>query len=465
MRVRVPRDCATLADALATGADRIVLQGVVELPAGGAGAIVDRPVQITGGTLRGQGGWALLIGADVVLADTRIENPDGHGVRIVAGAPTLSNVELSVGGVAGVCEGTSRPVLRRVVVTDAENGWLLREDSAPDGDELAVKATGSALVVTDRAAGHLARVALVSGDTFACVEGRGQATTQLAGLTVLSAGCGALHFFEDCAVTVDGGHIQESGTSGTRFPAVETRERAAPTLRDLRVDNSGGRGFFVHGEARPVLRSVAVSGCGGAGMEVQGGVVLDVSGLSVSEAAGAGVVVRGEVTGRLDELRTDRTSNAGLAIGGSARLQVDGVEVRDAEGIGMRVAGTARATVRKLNIELLGGLGVQVHESSALTLVEPSIRLGRFDGVHVCDTARLILRGGRVGDHYGRGVVASDRSRVRIERTQLSGNGGWQLLAQDAAEVRLVDCVPDGATKCQDEATLLEGAASAGSAT
>jgi len=460
MRVRVPRDCATLADALASGADRIVVKGVVELPAGAAGALIDRPVQITGGTLRAQGGWALIIGADVVLADVRIENPTGHGVRIVAGAPVLSNVELAVQGVAGVCEGQSRPQLRRVVVVGAENGWLLREDCAPDGDELAVKATGSALVLTDRASGHLARLALMSGDQFACVEARGRASTRLAGLTVLSAGCGALHFYEDSAVAIDGGHIQKSGTADARFPAIEARERSQPTLRGLRIDNSGGRGFFVHGEARPVLREVALSGVGGAGMEVQGEAVLDVADLSVSEAAGAGVVVRGEASGRLTRLSTDRTTNVGLAIGGNARLQVDGVKVGFAEGFGLRVGGAARATVRDLSSELLGAHGVQAHADCALTLVDASLRLGRFDGVQVSERARLIMRGGRVTEHQGRGVVASGDCKVRIERTVLEGNQGWQLLARDQAEVRLVDCTPAGPVQRQDAASIDDGGAS-----
>ena len=458
MRVRVPQDCSTLAEALARGADSIVIRGEVALSAGGAGVLLDRPVQITGGILRATGGWALVIGADVVLAGCRIENPDGHGVRIVAGRPTLSHVEIDVSGVAGVCEGRSRPVLRRVVVVGSGNGWLMREDCVPDGDELAVKASGSALVLTDRAAGHLARVALMSGDEFACVEARGQATTRLAGLTVLSAGCGALHCFEDSAITVDGGHIQRSATSSDRFPAVEARERSAPVLRELRIDNSGGRAVYLHGECRPVLRAVQLHRCGEAGLEVGGDVVLEVDGLAVTDAGGAGVVVRGQVTGRLTDLRTSSTGGVGLGLGGQSRLQVDGVQIGEAKGPGLRVAGSARATVRSLSLAQLDELGVHLCEDAAATLVAPQVRLGGSDGIHASDRARLIVRGGDVTDHQGHGVVASGEAQVRLERTRVAGNHSSQLLARQGARVRLVGCRPEGVIEREDAAEVLEDA-------
>lgn len=72
MRVRVPRDQPTLAAALASGADRIELRGTIDLPKGPVGALIDRPVRIYGGTLRGQGGWALVVGAAVELHDVTI---------------------------------------------------------------------------------------------------------------------------------------------------------------------------------------------------------------------------------------------------------------------------------------------------------------------------------------------------------------------------------------------------------
>ena len=81
--------------------DRIVLSGVVSLPEGTAGAILSRPVHITGGTLRASGGWALIVGDGVRPTSVKIENPTGHGVRIVAGAPILEDVEIQVEGVAG----------------------------------------------------------------------------------------------------------------------------------------------------------------------------------------------------------------------------------------------------------------------------------------------------------------------------------------------------------------------------
>ena len=436
MRVRVPRDRPTLAAALATGADRIVLQGVVELPPGAAGAILSRPVHISGGTLRAHGEWALVVGEGVRLSGVRIENPEGHGVRLVAGAPVLEDLELEVQGVAGVCEGHARPVLRRVVVDGAENGWLLREDTAPDGDELAVRARGSAVVVADRAAGHLARLALMSGDRFACVEAHGQSRTTFSGLTVLSAGCGALHVYGESRVSVQGGHIQASGTADGRYPAIEVRERAAPTVAELVVDQSGGRGFFVHGEARPTLRSVRVAQAAGNGVEVQGSVVLDVDGLTLSEIGGGGVVLRGEVTGRLRNVATDATANVGFGIGGAAKVEVDGLTVRGAHGAGLRVAGSGRGVVRRARLELLGCPGVWVHEAGRVTLDAPTVCTNRADGLKVEGDGTVVVRGGRIAGNEGRGVAALEGARLRLDGVAVEDNQGWAIEAAGRADVR-----------------------------
>ena len=436
MRVRVPRDQPTLARALESGADRIVLQGVVDLPEGPAGAILSRPVHISGGTLRAHGGWALIVGEGVRLSDLIVENPTGHGVRIVAGAPVLENVELRVKGVAGVCEGHSKPILRRVMVDGADNGWLLREDTAPDADELAVKATGSAIVATDRAGGHLARLALVSGDSFACIEAHGESTTTLAGLTVLSAGCGALHLYASSRITVEGGHIQRSGTADARFPAIEVREQAAPTLTDLKVEQSGGRGVFLHGSCQPVLRNLSVDAAASQGVEAQGDVMLDVSGLSVVGAAGGGVVLRGAVTGRLQAVHVDDTRNVGVGLGEDVRVEVDGLRVRQAEGAGLRVAGRARAVVRQAMLELLGCPGVRVHEEGHLTLHAPIVRANRADGVQVDGAASLVVRHGQIGENEGKGLSATGSARVRANGVAITGNQGWNVAAADSAEVR-----------------------------
>lgn len=436
MRVRVPRDCPTLAEALARGADRIVLKGVVDLPAGTAGALLDRPVHITGGTLCAHGEWALIIGADVRLTGVAIENADGHGVRIVAGAPVLEDVELRVKGVAGVCEGYSRPVLRRVVVDGAENGWLLREDTAPDGDELAVNASGSALVTTDRAAGHLARLAVMSGDQFATIEASAQSRTTFAGLTVLKAGCGALHIYGESQVTVDGGHIRSSGSADPKFPAIEVRETAAPKLSDLHIENSAGRGMFLHGSCTPSLSGLRIDHSDGNGVEVRGDVVLDVRDLTVTDAKGAGVVVAGNTTGRLANVRTDATRNVGVGLGDQARVEVDGLLVRDADGAGLRVAGEARCVVRRVQAELLGCPGVWVHESAHLTLDTPSVRLNRHDGLKVEDEASLVVRRGTVAENAGRGLFAGGGARVRLDGVTLDANQGWSIEAANNASVK-----------------------------
>ncbi len=431
MRVRVPRDCPTLAAALESGADRIVLTGVVELPMGSVGAILSRPVHITGGTLRASGGWALVVGEGVRLSDLKIENPTGHGVRIVAGSPVLEDVEIRVQGVAGVCEGHSRPMLRRVVVDGAENGWLLREDAAPDGDQLAVHATGSALVTTDRAGGHLARVALMSGAQFACVEAHGQSHTTLAGLTVLSAGCGALHIYGESRVVVQGGHIQKSGTADVRFPAIEIRESASPTLSELRIEHSGGRGLFLHGQAKPTLRTVAIEHTGANAVEGQGEVMLDAQKVSVSHATGAGVVFRGSVSGRMADLSIDTTSSAGVALGEGVKLDLERLTVRGTEGAGLRIAGQARSVVRSARLELLGRAAVWVQEQGRLTIHEASIQQNRSNGLQVEGDGRVLVRGGSVRANQGMGLHASDAARIRMERVSIAENQGWNVELKD----------------------------------
>ncbi|HCH66681.1 MAG TPA: hypothetical protein DFR83_28015 [Deltaproteobacteria bacterium] len=436
MRVRVPRDHSSLADALASGADRIVLSGVVALPEGSVGAILSRPVHITGGRLRGAGGWALVVGEGVRLTGVKIENPSGHGVRIVAGAPVLEDVEIRVQGVAGVCEGHSRPVLRRVVVDGAENGWLLREDTAPDGDELAVNASGSALVTSDRAGGHLARLAVMSGAQFACVEAHGDSHTTLSGLTVLSAGCGALHIYGRSRLVVQGGHVRQSGTADARFPAIEIRETATPEITALRVDQSGGRAMFLHGEARPVFRSVTIDQTGSNAVEGQGQVVLDAKDLTIQQATGAGVVFRGEVTGRIETLTVDQTSNVGVGLTAKVKLDLSDVTIRGAEGAALRIAGEARGVVRKARLELLGCPAVWVQEQGALTLLDASIGQNRTHGIQVEDEARLLMRGGTVRENQGRGIAASGRARARFDGVVVQENGGWNVELSDQAEAR-----------------------------
>jgi hypothetical protein len=453
MRVRVPRDLPTLAAALESGADRIVLQGEVELPEGGAGAILSRPVHISGGTLRASGGWALIIGEGVRLQGVKIQNPTGHGVRIVAGSPVLEDVELSVKGVAGVCEGQSRPILRRVIVDHAENGWLLREDTAPDGDELAVQASGSALVTSDRAAGHLARLALVSGDRFACVEAHGQSRTTLSGLTILSAGCGAVHVYGESQLRIAGGHIRKSGTADVRFPAIEVRETSAPTFSDLRIEHSGGRALFAHDSARIELQAVQIDHTGSHAVEAQDSVELGVQHLNVSHSTGGGVVLRGSVTGRFSHVLVDGTQNVGVGLGGEVRVELDQVTVRAAEGAGVRVAGTARAVLRQLRAELLGCPGVLVHEQGTITLDNPSLSQNRSDGFRAEGSARAIVRGGTIAANEGRGLVVSEQAKVRLESVQLTDNLGWSVEVLGDGSVRWKGGPPPARIRVQPGAT------------
>ena len=460
MRVRVPRDQPTLAAALESGADRIVLSGVVSLPEGTAGAILSRPVHITGGTLRASGGWALIVGDGVRLTKVKIENPTGHGVRIVAGAPILEDVEIQVQGVAGVCEGHSQPVLRRVVVDGAENGWLLREDAAPVGDELAVNATGSALVTSDRAGGHLSRVALMSGAQFACVEAHGDSHTTLTALTVLSAGCGALHIYGRSRLVVDGGHVRRSGTADVRFPAIEIRETATPQLSALRIDQSGGRAMFLHGESRPTLRSITIERTGSNAIEGQGTVVLDAQDLTITHAEGAGVVFRGEVSGRIQSLTTDQTTNVGVGLGASVKLELADVTVRGAAGAGLRMAGQARGVVRNARFELLGCPAVTAEASSMLTLQNASVGRNRGHGIVVQDEARLRMRGGAIRENQGIGLSASGSARVRLDGVTLAENVGWNIELSDQAEARWIGDEEPERRKVHPGASWSEGSSS-----
>jgi len=436
MRVRIPRDQPTLAAALATGADQVEIDGTIELPEGAAGALLDRPVHIRGGTLRARGDWALVIGADVVLSGVVVENETGNGLRIVAGAPVLEQVELRVKGVAGLCEGSSKPVLRRVVVDGAENGWLLREDTAPDADELAVRASGSALVITDRARGHLARLALVSGDRFACVEAHGQCGTLLSGLTVLSAGCGALHIFGESKLRVDGAQIRSAGTADARFPAIEVREDAAPTLASVAIEQTAGAGLLLHGRCEPLLQSVTVGSAGGHGLEARGEALLDLTGLCIREAGASGLVLSGTVEARLAEVVCAQAAEAGVRLGGRSRVELRGLELRHAAEVGLEVCEQARGVVRQASLTELSCVAVRVAADGHLTADKASIVKNGDVGICVADQASLVLRRSTVSGNAGQGVAASGETRLRLAGVLVEENGAGDLFVTDRAELR-----------------------------
>lgn len=323
------------------------------------------------------------------------------------------------------------------------HGFLLREHAAPSGEALRAKASGSGLVLMDHAAGTLTDVELASGDAHPAIEARDHAHTRLQGVRVVHAGCSGLHAHGQAAPTIDGLHIERSGTAGPRFPGIELSGQARPTLARVNIENTGGSGIFAHGHTQGGLSYVTIRGTTATGIDALAHTELTIDQLTLEETGTGGVVVQGQATVHLAGVVARHTAQAALAAGEQATLNAEDVVVEGGLGAALVVSGSASARVDNLKARLLAEPAVRTAGRSHTALSHIDIAQCRSDGLHLDGRSRLTCAGGRIADTHGRAVRALGQSMAWLDAVVCHQIQGRTMSAGDKATVWLSGDAPD----------------------
>ncbi len=247
MLLRVPTDAPDLATAVARAeeGDEIRIEGVVV-----GGVTIDKKITLSGGerdsapegwgVVRGGGPRALILAGDVQVHNLRVENAAGHGIRIETGAPVLLDLRLDVAETALGIVGDATPAVGDCEVVRCNNGILVIGTARPRVLGARITAAGGGVVVREEGGGSFVNLTLVTG-RFAAVEVADDANPRFLGVNIHAA------------------------TGG-----VFVRDRAHPVLQDVTVNRSGLAGLEVTGAANPEVRGLAVQDCGGAGLHLHG---------------------------------------------------------------------------------------------------------------------------------------------------------------------------------------------------
>ncbi|NOY25558.1 MAG: hypothetical protein GXP62_06765 [Oligoflexia bacterium] len=402
--VRVPADFPDLAQALASGAAEIVIDGVVS-----GGLEIDRPVSISGtpgAVLRAEAGICLVLSADVLLRDLRIENTTQHGVIVHRGAPTLERCVFAVGDTAIGCDGQSRPRLHACRVERCLTGLFVTEKAAPVVQDLDIVATGGGMLFASNALGHLAQVSVVSGQ-FAAVEVRDQAAPVFDGLVVLTAETSALFLHDSAAAQFSKLQVQRTGGV-----AIEIMDRSTATLRSVRIEGAAGSGVFVHGQARPVLKDIEIVASGLSAIEAAESADPTIDGLSIIEPRGSGLFLHDHSRGTWLDVRVQGAALAGIEVADFARPELENVVLFGGQQSGLWVHGQAQAEVLGAQFSHQTLAAIEVAESGRLVLEDAVVRDTRGVGLRVLGHSQATLARVVVDDCGGDALVASDTARV-----------------------------------------------------
>lgn len=376
-RLRVPADLPDLPSALAAArdGDLIEIEGVVT-----GGVRVEKAVTLAGGTVRGGGLRAVVLAADARLVDLRVENPEGHGVRVEAGAPTLERVTVAVKETALAALGEARPVVRAVTVARCNNGFLSFEGATPAVSGLQVYAAGGGLVFRDRAAGAWRAVGLVTGS----------------------------------------------------FAAVECGGETAPLFEDLELRGATG-GVYVHGRARPVFRGLRVLATGYAGVEATGEADPTVDGATLRETRGSGLYLHGQSRGTWMDVDVQGAGLPGVEVGEQAAPELERVRLRGCGAAGLRATGEARVEAIALEVAECG-TAVIAGDRAEVALEAPDLVALAREAVLATGEARVRIHGGRVLGGVA-GVVVEAGARVEATPdTRIEAGGDAVRVASEGGE-------------------------------
>lgn len=352
--LHVPADHPDLAAALAAAeaGDTIRIEGVTP-----GGVRVEKAVTLTGGVVRGGGPRALVLAADARVIDLRVENPEGHGLRVDAGQPHLEGVVADVQETAFVVAGDAAPLWRRCRVARARNGMLLLDRAAPTVEGLEVTASGGGLVFRDHAGGRFHAVALTTGS----------------------------------------------------FAAVEIGGEAAPTLSRLRIQAATG-GVFLRGACRPTLRELEVVRAGLTGVEATDDADPTVDGARVRDTGGSALFLHGRARGTWMALDLASAGLAAIDVGEAAAPELERVTV--AGGTALRGTGTARVEVIDLAARAVAR-GVEAAEDAEVVVLDGRLEGHGADGVVASGRARVTLRDTLVRG-FATGIAAEGDAAVRV---------------------------------------------------
>jgi hypothetical protein len=393
MSVRVPQDHPTLAAALETGAEHILLEGEHE----GETLVLDRPVHIEGvgegSSYTVTGTFICICSADARIENLRLVNLQGHGIRAKdSAAPAFHGLTIHVGGVALAADGQTRPELRSCKIERCGNGMELRGQTVPDVDEVLIVAGKGCMVFHDQSAGTFRNMGLLSG----------------------------------------------------AFAAVETLGTSAPIFETGAIAGSGGGGFFVHGESKPRVAGFVFQNIKLAAVEVteQADPIFD--GLQISDTYGSALFIHGQAAGTYMDVTVRGPVVAGIDVSESAKAELENVSVWGGHAQGLWIHDEARVEVLGLKITHCRLAAVDVEGKGVLQIEDGHFEDNRDHGFYLRNSAQVAARRCTVRQCDTDGAYAKDAATLRWEGGSCTANGQAALRAHEAAQIQHRDLEIDG---------------------
>ncbi len=389
--IHVPGTHSTLAEAVeaAQEGDHIQLTGEVQAKE----LRIRKPLEISGGTISGDGAFALGLFADINIHGTEISHLGGHGVVIMAGSPTLAQIKMRVGATAIACGQSASPHITGVHIQGCSIGLSAQDKAQPHMDNCMITSSGSAMFFRNESGGLISSTALSSGK-MAAVEITDQASPTLAGVAVVAGAAGGFFINQQATPKIAGCLIQRTGLAG-----LEVTDQANPEVDGLMVKEGMAGGVFLHGESTGTYLEMEVHDCALSAVEVSEKAKPEMERTLLKGGGGGGLFVQDE------------------AVLESIDLVVDGVLFQALEA-----AGESQVMLENAKMTGSGSFGVYSRDKSKVQLVGCEISGGREWGVRIQDAAVLAMEGGRIDDNYLGAVLGSGGGQVLVDnKTELKG--------------------------------------------
>lgn len=389
--ISVPGTYPTLAEAVeaAQDGDHIRLSGSVQAKE----LRIRKPLEISGGSIAGDGAFALGLFADIHIHDTEIAHLGGHGVVVMDGSPTLSKIKMRVGATAIACGQKATPRILEVHVQGCSIGLSVQDQAQPHMDNCMITSSGSAMFFRNSSGGLVSSTALSSGK-MAAVEITDQASPTLAGVAVVAGAAGGFFINQQATPKIAGCLIQRTALAG-----VEVTDQANPEVDGLMVKEGMAGGLFLHGASTGTYLEVEVHDCALSAIEVSEQAKPEMERTLLKGGGGGGLFVQDQA-----ELE-------------SIDLVVDSVAFQALESSG-------QCTVMLENAKMTGSgsFGVYARDQSKTQLVGCEISGGREWGVRIQDAAVLAIEGGRIDDNHMGAVLGSGGGQVVVDaQVELKG--------------------------------------------
>jgi hypothetical protein len=389
--IHVPGTHPTLAEAVeaAQEGDHIQLTGDVQAKE----LRIRKPLEISGGSIQGDGGFALGLFADVQVHDTEIVHLGGHGVVVMEGSPTLSKIKMRVGATAIACGQKATPRIQDVHIQGCTIGLSVQDQAQPMMQDCMITSSGSAMFFRNQAGGLISSTALSSGK-MAAVEVTDQASPTLAGVAVAASAAGGFFFNQQATPTISGCLIQRTGLAG-----MEVTDQANPQIDGLMIKEGMAGGIFLHGESTGTYLEVEVHNCALSAIEISEKAKPEFERTLLKGGGGGGLFVQDQ------------------AVLESIDLVIDGVTFQALEA-----AGESQVVLENAKMTTSGSFGVYARDQSKTRLVGCEISGGREWGVRIQDAAVLAMEGGRIDDNHMGAVMGSGGGQVLVDsKTEIKG--------------------------------------------